>query len=163
MDNFLVRKEPIFEQKIKSGGNFTNQVHQIQNSSWFLSSFLSSLPLQLRVPFVPERCMGLASPFLMCSTLQRTENKVWPSAELCQLGTSYTQPKNDPRFSCGCRLRVAGAGVGKNRFYPPSWKCPATKAARRSSEGLWCKGFQKEFSHIISVATCEYFPSGMQF
>lgn len=131
----LVRREPIFEQKIKSGGNFTNQVHKIQNFSWFLSSFLSSLPLQLRVPFVPEGCMGLTSPFLMCSSLQKVESELWPSAELCQTGTCYTQPKNGPRFSYGCRLRVAEAGMSKTRFFPPS--TPQVSSYQGSKEILW--------------------------
>lgn len=92
--------------------------------------------------------MGLTSPFLMCSSLQRTEDELWPSAELSQLGTYEI----GPRFSCGCRLRGAGAGMGKTRFsLLPHCKCPATKAARRSSEGLLLQKFKrKNFSYYLS-------------
>lgn len=33
IDKFLVRKEHSFERKIKSGGNLTNRVHNMQNFS----------------------------------------------------------------------------------------------------------------------------------
>lgn len=64
--------------------------------------------------------MLLFSPSLICASIQKAESEPWPSAEPCQLGTCYTQPENGPGFCCGCRLRVAGSGMGKTRFCPPS-------------------------------------------
>lgn len=131
MDIFLVRKEPIFEWRMKSGGIFSKPASQ--NTKLLLIYEQFSVIPSTSASCSPHPWAVWLMLSLVWPSVQQADSYLQPLVWLCQLGTCYTHPKMGPSSAVGISRGWLGLAHAKVDFAVlPHWQCPAIGAARRS-------------------------------